>query len=56
MCRFKDKCKRKNCTFAHTLDEWNPIVCSFDGRCKNGVCKFWHKKKETKEELCTRIN
>ena len=56
MCRFKNKCNRPNCTFAHTIDEWNPIICSFDGRCKNDNCKFWHKKTETKEQLCIRIN
>jgi hypothetical protein len=56
MCTYKGKCKKNNCTFAHTLDEWNPIVCSFDGRCKNDECKFWHKKTETKKELNKRLN
>lgn len=59
MCSFLDKCKRKDCTFAHTLDEYNPVECRFQLKCKsvdvngNYTCRFKHKD-ETKEAYLSR--
>ena len=58
---------RDKCMFAHSLNEYNPIVCSFGVRCRNTTCKdgswentggrvctFIHPN-EDKAKYCTRI-
>ena len=44
MCNFaKQGCKRSGCTFAHTLEEFQPPQCRFEKTCKNkAACKFKH--------------
>lgn len=57
MCKNKGDCRRRpNCTFAHSLEEFNPIECRFQGRCKTpNTCTFKHHF-ETKEVYLQRLN
>jgi len=54
-----EKClKGDNCTFAHTLDELNPVACKFGMSCKfifsdTKTCFYIHPE-ETKEMYCKR--
>jgi len=49
------ECTRKECTFAHTLSEFNP-ECVFGLECKNKMaCTFKHKD-ESIEEYCFRVD
>lgn len=42
------------CTFAHTMEEWCPIMCKYDQKCRNGKqCIFKHSS-ETKKEYFKR--
>ena len=49
MCSFLDKCKRRGCTFAHTIEDYTPVECRFQFKCKsvdstgNYTCRFKHK-------------
>jgi len=59
LCNFREKgCskhKKGCCNFAHTFDEWNPVICNFDGKCKKyPKCTFFHPKKESKSEYYNR--
>ena len=55
MCDFAKNCKRKMCTFAHTIEEFSPMMCNFDRRCRNrDTCRFKHSD-ETKEEFIVRL-
>lgn len=50
-------CSKMNrgCKFAHTIDEWNPIICKFGEKCRSqSTCKFYHNS-ETKEKYYQRI-
>jgi hypothetical protein len=40
----------QKCSFAHTLDEWNPISCS----CSKKICNYFHTH-ETKDVYATRL-
>ncbi len=50
-------CLRKVCTFAHTMDQYQPIACGHGNNCrfKTSTCSFQHPL-ETKEDLCKRIH
>ena len=59
LCIYKDKgCSRHKkgcCNFAHSFEEWNPIVCNFGNKCKKfPKCSFFHPDKETKLEFHNR--
>lgn len=48
-------CTRDACTFAHTLQQWDPEVCKFGSKCKNmNKCQRLHNN-ETIEEASKRI-
>ncbi len=51
-------CRRKRngrCTFAHTLEEFKPVVCGHGDQCyKKQWCRFLHPG-EDKVALCTRL-
>ena len=39
------KCHKIGCTYAHSLDQWNPPRCQFGVNCRfimNQKCKFFH--------------
>jgi hypothetical protein len=39
------KCYKIGCTYAHSLDQWNPPKCQFGVNCRfinNQKCKFFH--------------
>jgi hypothetical protein len=55
MCNSGKQCKRIDCNFAHSLEEFNPITCRFQSRCKNPhICTFKHDS-ETKENYLARF-
>tara|TARA_B100000131_G_C18047289_1_gene584921 strand:- start:174 stop:1106 length:933 start_codon:yes stop_codon:yes gene_type:complete len=59
LCIFREKgCskhKKGCCNFAHTFEEWNPVICNFNSKCKKyPKCTFFHPKKETKLEYYNR--
>jgi len=55
-CKFGEKCvKGVDCTYAHNLDEFKPIVCLFD-ECKRPNCYRYHLLKESLVEYCQRMN
>jgi hypothetical protein len=56
MCTFaKQGCKRSGCSFAHSLEEFQPPKCRFEATCKNKpACKFKHSE-ETKEAFLARL-
>lgn len=39
---YKVGCKRKKCTFAHSVDEINVVNCKFGNMCINEKCLFYH--------------
>jgi hypothetical protein len=49
------KCNRSECTFAHTMEQYNPVKCDFGKGCKKQGCTFIHPH-ETKESHCKRVN
>lgn len=54
MCNFAGKCRRSNCTYAHTLDEFSPVECRFH-TCRKPDCRFFHPKKESKSDFLERF-
>lgn len=56
MCKNGEQCNRRaSCTFAHTLEEFNPIPCRFQKNCNQKLtCSFKHEF-ESKEEYISRI-
>ena len=38
-------CLHDGCTFAHSLEELNPIPCVHDGACRNERCTRFHPSK-----------
>jgi hypothetical protein len=56
MCNFANSCKRTNCSFAHTLDQFTPVECRFQDKCKTkDTCRFRHSS-ETKEAFLARTS
>jgi len=55
MCNSGKDCKRRpECNYAHTIEEFNPVLCKFQSRCKNVYeCNFKHDF-ETKEAFLAR--
>ena len=54
MCVFAKTCKRSNCSFAHSIEQFNPVECRFQDRCKTKeTCRFRHAS-ETKEQFLAR--
>lgn len=54
LCNFGSNCKRKECSFAHSVEEFTPVECRFDERCRTkDTCKFKHRD-ETKEAFIRR--
>jgi hypothetical protein len=61
-CRFvlseKDKdygvCRRRECTYAHSIEELRIFECKFNENCYKEDCKFFHAF-ETKEEYFERV-
>lgn len=57
MCKFASNCRRSNCMFAHTLNEFSPLICRFKDGCKFGkTCRYFHPGSETKEFYISRCN
>lgn len=57
MCKNGEQCNRRAmCTFAHTLEEFNPITCRFQDRCnQKETCSFKHDF-ESKEDYIKRLS
>ncbi len=57
MCKNGEMCNRRNnCTFAHTMEEFNPISCRFQDRCNQKLtCSFKHDS-ESKEDYLMRLS
>jgi hypothetical protein len=59
MCTWGASCKRSNCNFAHTLEEYTPVKCKFQSRCNirnaEGVydCRYIHDD-ESKQDFLRR--
>jgi hypothetical protein len=58
LCKYGSKCKRKVCTFAHSIKELQPAKCLFGESCRfinhpSRKCTFLHPN-ETKEEFVKR--
>lgn len=55
MCRNLQKCRMKDCQFAHSLDEFKPRQCTFGKKCRAGEkCRFIHTK-ESKQDYLSRL-
>jgi len=66
ICKFGSSCKhhasQSGCVFAHSLDEWCPIVCRHGDNCWNfgpnsknkNTCYHFHPKSETKVQYYKR--
>lgn len=55
---YKVGCKRKKCTFAHSIDEINVVNCKFGNMCINEKCLFYHpfQPYPTKEEIVAKAS
>ena len=59
MCSYMGKCKRKECSFAHSIEVFQPPECRFGEKCKsvdsagNITCRFKHVE-ESKEAFLAR--
>lgn len=59
MCSYLDKCKRKECSFAHSIEAFQPPECRFGEKCKSVdstgriTCRFKHVE-ESKEAFLAR--
>jgi hypothetical protein len=53
LCRYTTFC---NCTSAHSLKEWDPIICKYDKKfCrKEQYCVFFHPSRESKSHFLSR--
>jgi hypothetical protein len=50
-------CMRKECTFAHNIEEWSPELCKYGKKCKTiDKCERLHGPKDTKELLAKKLN
>jgi hypothetical protein len=45
---------RKECSFAHSLGEFEPVRCMYENRCRRAVCVFIHPR-ETKTAFLDRL-
>lgn len=51
MCKFEDKCKRRdNCSFAHSKEELYIPLCRFGEKCKKEGCVFKHPEQPVVKE------
>ena len=50
-----EKCTRKNCTFAHNVEELRDPPCHYGDVCRNYRCKYRHPR-ETRQEYYCRTN
>ena len=49
-----NKCRRPNCTYAHTMENWKPRPCRFQSSCRSiDTCPFKHEA-ETRESYYER--
>jgi hypothetical protein len=49
-----NKCRRPNCTYAHTMENWKPRPCRFQSSCRSvDTCPFKHEG-ETRESYYER--
>lgn len=49
-------CMRKECTFAHNIEEWSPETCTYKNKCKSkDKCERLHGKDDTKELLAKKL-
>ena len=55
MCHFASSCRRPECNFAHTFDEFQPNECRYPA-CNSDGCKFFHKRRESKKEFLDRMD
>lgn len=56
MCRqtlANRKCNYRNCSYAHSLDEYFPLECRFQYKCRNNNCNYIHPN-ETKQAFLDR--
>jgi hypothetical protein len=56
MCNYMGNCRKKEgCSFAHSLEEWQPPTCRFQENCKHkATCNFKHAS-ETKNDFLARL-
>lgn len=54
MCNFAERCRRPECDYAHTLEEYSPIECKFR-TCRKPECRFYHPSTESKSEFLVRF-
>lgn len=54
-CRH-NPCTNEKCTFAHTIEEYNPPPCVYKNFCKNVKCTLFHIGRETLEEYMKKYN
>jgi hypothetical protein len=54
-CRH-NPCNNDKCTFAHTIEEYNPPQCVYKQSCRNKNCTLFHKGRETVEEFMKKYN
>ena len=49
-------CDKKNCGFAHSVEQLAPICCAYDRNCRNfsGSCKYFHPSVEDKRMFLLR--
>lgn len=49
-------CLREKCTFAHSLDEWQPEPCKYGKKCRTmASCQRLHGRADTKEAALKRL-
>lgn len=57
VCKYLLQCKKWNCEFAHTIDEFEPVKCKFNKKCTRAYCKFIHPaKNETIPQYLKKMN
>ena len=56
ICKFSP-CLNSKCTFAHSVDELQPLQCRFGDKCnKRAYCEFIHPEIETKNDYFFRMS
>lgn len=54
VCKNGENCTFKGCTFAHSLDEFNPKECFTGDYCEDMKCQYFHPTLESKREFLER--